>query len=167
MAKKKRKSAACIISGLLYLGPVSVTSNKEYLETEGITHILSIGKSPPQKFDSISYHRLGLLDDEGADIKPVIEKACEIVDDAMKRNERVLVHCSAAISRSPTVVTGYLIGRRGMMLRESLKVLVEGREVVQPNPGFLRQLAEMEREVFGEVTVKAEELEGKKLRECL
>ncbi|KAK3316773.1 hypothetical protein B0H66DRAFT_562138 [Apodospora peruviana] len=66
-------------------------------------------------------------------------------------SSRVLIHCSAAISRSPAVVTGYLIRRRGMSLGEGLKVLkgARGRQV-NPNKRFMRQLEEIEREREGE-----------------
>jgi len=35
-----------------------------------------------------------------------------------------------------------------MTLRESLETLVQARAAVAPNPGFLRQLSEMEKEIF-------------------
>ncbi|KAM7212651.1 phosphatases II [Rhypophila decipiens] len=78
-------------------------------------------------------------------------------------NARVLIHCSAAISRSPAVVAGYLMKSQGMTLQESLGVLVQARDAVSPNIGFLRQLCEMEREIFGladgeRVTVDVEKL---------
>ncbi|KAM7182682.1 phosphatases II [Rhypophila sp. PSN 637] len=63
-------------------------------------------------------------------------------------NAKVLIQCSAAISRSPAVIAGYLMKSQGMMLRESLQVLVRARDAVSPNIGFLRQLCEMEREIF-------------------
>ncbi|KAK4213161.1 phosphatases II [Rhypophila decipiens] len=64
-------------------------------------------------------------------------------------NAKVLIHCSAAISRSPAVIAGYLMKSQGMTLRESFEVLVRARDAVSPNIGFLRQLCEREREIFG------------------
>jgi hypothetical protein len=39
----------------------------------------------------------------------------------------------------------------GYTLRESLKMLVQARDAVAPNPGFLSQLREMEAELFNGV----------------
>lgn len=157
MAKKKpqtpnpgtKSPAACILPSLLYLAPASTTSNTPFLQHHGITHVLSIGKSPASHLPGITYLRLPLTDTPSSPIKATIDKACEFIDAAAVSNGRVLLHCSAAISRSPAVVAGYLIKRRGMTLRESLELLVGVRAVVAPNRGFLRQLGEMEREVFG------------------
>jgi len=143
--------ASCVISDLLYLGPVSATSNTGFLSREGITQILSIGKSPAAQIDGITYLRLGLTDEEESDITEVVQRACEFIDAAAESGgEKVLVHCSAAISRSPTIVAAYLMKSRGMTLRESLQALVKARSVVSPNPGFLRQLSDMEMEERGE-----------------
>lgn len=145
-AAGKRQPAACIIPELLYLGPVSATSNSGFLEREGITHILSIGRSPNARDPSIQYERLGLLDSQDADIRPVVDKACAFIDSVLASNGKVLVHCSAAISRSPAIVAAYLIKRLGMTLAGSLEKLVEARGAVAPNQGFLSQLADIEKE---------------------
>ncbi|KAM7194183.1 Protein-tyrosine phosphatase-like protein [Naviculisporaceae sp. PSN 640] len=190
---------SCILPNELYLAPVSVTGNADLLKREGITHVISIGKNPVTRIDGITYHKLGLLDNEDADLLPVVDKVCEILDaffppvptarenkgppgqeaeeedvkelpgpedgeemtkakgteqentEEESRDQgksRVLIHCSAAISRSPAVMAGYLIKSRGMSLRESLEVVVNAREAVSPNVGFLKQLCEVEREVF-------------------
>jgi atypical dual specificity phosphatase len=156
MGKKKqptstsdnKQPASCVLPDLLYLGPVSATGNAAFLERQGITHILSIGKSPASRIEGITYERLSLTDEEDSPINDVAEKACDIIDAAAAAKGKVLVHCSAAISRSPTIVAAYLMKRRGITLRESLAMLVNARAVVSPNPGFLRQLSEMEKAVF-------------------
>jgi atypical dual specificity phosphatase len=159
MRKKKSKfpssgsgsklPAPCIVPGLLYLGPVSAASNHAFLQREAITHIISVGKSPSSPpIEGIIYERLSLSDEETSTIGPVATRACEIIDSAAASGGRVLIHCSAGISRSPTMVSAYLMKGRGMTLRGSLETLVKARSVVAPNPGFLRQLSEMEKELF-------------------
>ncbi|KAK0707825.1 protein-tyrosine phosphatase-like protein [Lasiosphaeris hirsuta] len=154
MGKKKnpdgsaKQPAACIMPDLLYLGPVSATSNGAFLAREGITHVLSIGKSPASRIDGITYERLSLTDEEHSIIEPVATRASEIIDKAASAGGKVLVHCSAAISRSPTIVAAYLMKSRGMSLREALEVVAAARESVAPNPGFMRQLGDMEKELF-------------------
>ncbi|KAH8092206.1 protein-tyrosine phosphatase-like protein, partial [Cristinia sonorae] len=53
---------------------------------------------------------------------------------------KILVHCSAAVSRSPTVVTAYLMKECGMTLKEALGAVVRKRAAVNPNQGLFKQL---------------------------
>ncbi|KAF6744671.1 protein-tyrosine phosphatase-like protein [Ephemerocybe angulata] len=71
---------------------------------------------------------------------------------------RILVHCSAGVSRSPTIVVGYLMKQRGMTLREALGCVLSVRPQVLPNPGFLAQLKTLEVELTGMSTVEVDEL---------
>jgi hypothetical protein len=52
----------------------------------------------------------------------------------------VLVHCAAGVSRSATVVLGYLMARQNLSLAAALQHLKEVRPWVSPNPGFMQQL---------------------------
>jgi len=167
-ASLKRRTAVCILPDFLYLGGVSATANPTFLNSHGITHILSIGQSPAVQFGNddismtttassdptlprITYHRLALKDLESADIKPCVDKACDILDSVAEGGGKILVHCQAGISRSPTIVAAYLMKCRGYTLNNSLKTLVQARDAVAPNPGFLTQLREMEAELFNGV----------------
>lgn len=47
------------------------------------------------------------------------------------------------------VVAAYLMKRRGMTLKVALGHIIRVRPQVSPNAGFLRQLKEMEMELFG------------------
>ncbi|KAH0536970.1 hypothetical protein FGG08_006198 [Glutinoglossum americanum] len=162
-ARAKKQPAVCIVPNLLYLGPLSATSNLDFLRSEGIVHVLSIGRSASSHFDisidtpqgsrQLQYSRLALIDDKASDIGPCVDSACEIIDREAAEGGKVLIHCSAAISRSPTIVAGYLMKRCGFSLRESLDKLVTARDAISPNPGFLAQLCAMEAEIFdGETT---------------
>ncbi|KAJ0416975.1 protein-tyrosine phosphatase-like protein [Aspergillus carlsbadensis] len=158
MGKSKNPSTACIIPSFLYLSPASTASSLKFLQTHQISTIISIGKTPSQKYptietahgpESITYHRLGLEDKEDANLTKCVDAACAILEEARAARNRVLVHCSAAISRSPAVVAGYLVTCWGYTLDEALEVLRKVRPVVSPNRGFLEQLGVMEGEVRG------------------
>jgi atypical dual specificity phosphatase len=101
--------------------------------------------------DGVIYHRLGLKDATRSSVKPTIESAVKIIEDALKSNKgrgRILVHCSAGVSRSPTIVVAYLMKHRNMSLRTALGHVVRTRPQVSPNPGFIEQLKDMEMELY-------------------
>jgi hypothetical protein len=56
----------------------------------------------------------------------------------------VLVHCAAGVSRSATVVLGYLMARHNLSLTAALEHLKAVRPWVAPNTGFMQQLAAFE-----------------------
>ncbi|KAK4194810.1 phosphatases II [Triangularia verruculosa] len=160
MAKKKNKpqqspilassstlpSTVTPIPDFLFLSPASATSEKTTpsLLQNGITTIISVGKSPLFRHPDITYHRLPLLDSETASLGPTVVKACEIIDEVEKKRGKVLAHCSAGISRSPAVIAGYLIQRQGMTFEEAMEALKRGRGLVKPNKGFEEELRRME-----------------------
>jgi hypothetical protein len=57
----------------------------------------------------------------------------------------VLVHCAGGVSRSATVVLGYLMARRGMTFADALGHLRGRRPIANPNAGFAAQLRELEK----------------------
>lgn len=105
------------------------------------------------------YHRLALLDSQASSISKIVDTAVDIIDNAIAAQDgKILIHCSAAISRSPTVMAAYLMVRHAMSLKEALGRLILARPTVSPNAGFLRQLQELERDLYGSVTLDIEEL---------
>ena len=56
------------------------------------------------KVDGVTYHRLSLSDSVLSSVSKITDAACEIIDGAIASNKgrgKILVHCSAGISRSP------------------------------------------------------------------
>ena len=51
------------------------------------------------------------------------------------------------MSRSATVVLGYLMFTHRLSLQDSMKIVKEARPHVKPNEGFLRQLQDYEKEL--------------------
>jgi len=150
-----------ILPPSLYLGPCSAASSKPFLTTQAITDVLSVGASPAEKIDGVTYHRVSLSDSPSSSIAKVCDSACTIIDAALKSRNgtgKILVHCSAGISRSPMVVAAYLMKRRQMSLRDALRQIIQARPQVSPNPGFLQQLKDLEMELFGSVTVDIDEI---------
>lgn len=152
-------AATLIYPPSLYLGPCSAASSASFLNSHSITHVLSIGATPSAPVSGVLYHRLALTDSQTSSISKIIIAAVDIIDSATSvETGKILIHCSAAVSRSPTIVAAYLMVRHKMSLKEALGRLVLARPTVSPNAGFLRQLQELERHLYGCVTLDIEEL---------
>jgi atypical dual specificity phosphatase len=154
--------AATLVLPGLYLGPCSSASSKPFLSSNAIKTVLSVGATPSPKVDGVSYHRLALTDTvSSTSITPVLDAAVDIIDAALNADKgkgKILVHCSAGMSRSPTVVVAYLMRRRQMSLKAALGHVARRRPQIHPNAGFLRQLKEMEVELTGVSTLDVDDL---------
>jgi hypothetical protein len=70
---------------------------------------------------------------------------------------RVLVHCRAGMSRSATMVIGYLMVSKRWPLKRALQH-VDSCRFVQPNSGFMQFLINKEKEMFGTTSLTPQDL---------
>ena len=156
--------AVSLILPSLYLGPFSAASNKPFLEANTITHILSIGSTPASKVDGVTYHCLSLNDSATSLLSKATNEVCKIIDGTVSSKGKgsgkgkILVHCSARISCLPSLVVVYLMKSHGMSLKEVLGQVARARLQVSPNPGFLRQLKELDQDLYGTLSLDVDEL---------
>ncbi|KCV72864.1 hypothetical protein H696_00437 [Fonticula alba] len=101
--------------------------------------------TPPLPPVITSYCHLPIRDNLEEDIMQYFEPAFKYIDACRERSEKVLVHCAAGRSRSPTVVMAYLIAREGWTLAKAYEHVQNQRPFVCPNLGFMFILAECER----------------------
>ncbi|KAG8856060.1 hypothetical protein FRB96_006627 [Tulasnella sp. 330] len=118
-------AGVAIMPGLLYLGPLSAAASTTFLSASSISDVLSIGSTPTKRFLNITYHRIALIDSPNADFDNALNQATTIIDVVVNSGGAILAHCSAAISRSLSVVAGYLMKKNRMTLREALGLIIQ------------------------------------------
>lgn len=69
-----------------------------------------------------------------------LDEGVDFIKTAITKEEPVLVHCNAGVSRSASFVIAYFIREEGMTFREALTHVVTRRPSVMPNLGFQKQL---------------------------
>lgn len=159
--REKSSSTSLVFPPSIFIGPVSAASSISLLQANSISHVLSVGTSPSSKVPGVAYHRVSITDSPSSSIINISGTTCDIIEAALQSNNgtgRILVHCSAGISRSPAVVTAYLIKHHDMSLRTALGQIVRARPQASPNPGFLRELKELELQLRGILSLEADEL---------
>jgi dual specificity MAP kinase phosphatase len=65
----------------------------------------------------------------------------------MKNNGKILVHCQAGRSRSPTIVMAYLMKSQNMTFKQVSDYVISKRSVVRPNISFALYLMRLEQEL--------------------
>ena len=71
-------------------------------------------------------------------------RVIDIIDSYLTHNQRVVVNCFAGVSRSTTIVIAYIIYKYKLTLLEALQFVRSKRNIVNPNPGFIQQLKNLE-----------------------
>jgi len=123
----------------LYLGNRDSAFDLAGLTAVGITHIVNCTIEVPNFHEGrFEYLHLKLYDPDPC-FRDHLRRSCEFID-AGRREGGVLVHCFASISRSPSIVLGYLC-HLGHQLEEAARQL--GTIVwTDPDRLFLGQLVE-------------------------
>mmetsp|Transcript_20175 Transcript_20175/g.37610 ORF Transcript_20175/g.37610 Transcript_20175/m.37610 type:complete len:333 (+) Transcript_20175:116-1114(+) len=148
--RKRRRSTVGypneIIPGKLYLGDRFQAESECVFHNLKITHVVNATEGVPNKFESrgVQYLRVGVQDSEEAKISLHFNKAHSFIDRVLNNISGqptvVFVHCAQGVSRSATIVLMYLMRKYDWSYEFALKYLKSHRTVVEPNPGFSRQL---------------------------
>lgn len=139
-----------ILPDFLYLGPnIQTQADVDELEKLGIRRILNMANEIDdtmglaRRFDG--YLKIPMLDSvEAVGVQRNIDEACRFIDDARLHSHPTYVHCKAGKSRSVTIVMAYLIHANRWSLQRSYSFVVERRNAVSPNIGFVAELMRFE-----------------------
>jgi protein-tyrosine phosphatase len=84
---------------------------------------------------------INIDDDPSVNIRPYLEQIIPLIEEALKDNKKVLVHCLMGKSRSASVILAYLIKNNKMTFEEAYKFINTKRKFpIEPNIGFIYQL---------------------------
>lgn len=132
--------ANSIVNGL-YLGSLESSYDYSTLKEKKITHIISVlaGYVPPYP-DDFNYFVINTLDTEQSNLSEVFDDCSNFIADAFNEGGNVLVHCAYGRSRSATIVASFLINCYGMDVDKTISLLKSKRDIVEPNPHYVKQL---------------------------
>lgn len=145
--------------GALVLSGVNTARDLDRLRQLGIHTVVSVlPMTEMQLLPASVRHYIFAADDHPAfPISKWFERTYAVILAALRRNETVLVHCRAGVSRSVTIVIAFLLRTfadrldglyvrpyipfsRGTWTDSILAFLRTRRWCVQPNSGFMEQL---------------------------
>uniref|UniRef100_A0A6Q2ZA63 Dual specificity protein phosphatase 19a n=1 Tax=Esox lucius TaxID=8010 RepID=A0A6Q2ZA63_ESOLU len=128
-----------VIKPYLLLGSQDAAHDFGTLRKYKVSHVLNVAYGVENAFpDLFIYKTLSILDVPDTDITSYFHECFKFIDQANKGV--VLVHCNSGVSRSASVVIGYLMSRDGKLFDNALALVKSARPATCPNPGFLEQL---------------------------
>ncbi|KAH3763655.1 hypothetical protein Pelo_4467 [Pelomyxa schiedti] len=176
-------TAQLVVPGVL-IGDANVGESPDKLGALGITHVVRVHTCPAPAAVAAALARRGssgasgggdrvyhcrVLDDSCDRLAPHMRPVAEWMANAIGENpaNKVLVHCGSGLSRSATVVIGYLMLKHGMSFRAALDTVRTARPVIDPDLIFLSELCSLERELLGINTITPQQFPAIRLLSCL
>lgn len=92
----------------------------------------------------VEWHKLQIMDTEEEEISLYFHLTDEILRQAKRQGKKVLVHCAAGKSRSPTLVIAHLMLENEWTRKATYEYVSRKRIIIEPNEGFLNQLKSLE-----------------------
>jgi protein-tyrosine phosphatase len=148
--------ASEIIPKFLFLGDFENGQDIHQLRALGITHIIDATNVRSSRESAevcgLQYLPVDVDDREDADISKFFSTVNAFISSARDNKDdskegggghRVLVHCRAGWSRSPTLVMAYLVVCEKWSLGRAVATVLRARPFVCPNNGFIDQLCEL------------------------
>jgi protein-tyrosine phosphatase len=137
-----------IISDTLYLSSC-YGCHPTVLVSLGITRVVRLGWGFPHYIDdqkSLEILQYRIADSPHEDIHEILLNAIDKIEQYRVEGHRVLVHCHAGISRSPSVVLAYLMKWNQLTLYDAWNMVFLKRPIIRPNSGFSKTLLNLETE---------------------
>ena len=98
----------------IYLGNLSASVSEEYLKDNNIKHIISAVTGAYPLYPNISYTCLDLLDESFFEINKVFNQTNNVIEEQLRNNNNILIHCICGVSRSTTILCAYLIKKHNI-----------------------------------------------------
>ncbi|XP_050535607.1 dual specificity protein phosphatase 22 isoform X2 [Daktulosphaira vitifoliae] len=128
-----------IIPGL-YIGSLRDSKDINQLEKNKITHILSIIENPRKYYHNKNYMFVKAYDSPEQNLIQYFTICNNFIHKARLKDQNVLIHCLAGMSRSVTIVASYIMSVTNIKLKHAIRLLKLCRPIASPNEGFNKQL---------------------------
>lgn len=132
----------------LYLGNEIDAKDLEKLKQNNIYYILNVTKNIQfycdHEINNFVCKRIAVDDMTNQNLKQHFDEAIKFIDEGIDNNKKVLVHCQAGISRSPTIVIAYLMYKYNLSMNDAYSKVKDIRPIVAPNLIFMSQLMDYE-----------------------
>ncbi|TRY95451.1 hypothetical protein DNTS_032476 [Danionella cerebrum] len=121
--------------------------NNDLIQQESITLCINVSKQQSFPSAPVSTLRVPVYDDPNEDLYKYFDRCADAIASEAERGGRTVVYCKNGRSRSATVCVAYLMKHQGLTISEAFQVVRSARPVVEPNPGFWKQLERYEQEL--------------------
>ena len=148
----------------LYISDWNSSNDFELLTKNKIKAVITLEtRSKPTevlKFynqNNIKFLYIPIYDMPNSNITKYLDSTYEFISNHIRKDQNVLVHCFAGISRSATIILNYLVQNfllnkvgnvcEKCVVGKALKFMRRKRDIINPNNGFLKQVIAHSRDI--------------------
>lgn len=141
----------------LYITNWQTSDNPKILKSNNIKAIITLEMMPKSDYilkyykdNGIDHMYIYIPDIPEANISEHFDETYKFIDEHILKGDNVLVHCRAGVSRSASIILNYLIRKSYEtnqvnvcpcnLLKNILNYVKTKRSIINPNPGFQKQL---------------------------
>jgi len=135
-----------IVPGL-YLGNFGSAANLPLLKRLNVSHVLTVIIGVPEIFSEFTYKLISIRDYPDVDILTHFPSAIQFIDEALRKNGKIFIHCMQGKSRSASIVCAWLMKTRKMTSSQALEFVHSKRDSISLNVGFATQLKEWQKQL--------------------
>ena len=131
-------------AGKLFIGGLRALDAPHRLDEAAITHILSVLEFDCCDWEEFSQYKRLLIQADDIPRENLLQhfpRTNSFIEDGLREEGAVIVHCAMGVSRSATVACAYLMNKFSLSPEEALEMARKARPLCNPNEGFLEQLA--------------------------
>jgi len=144
-----------LVAENLWVGDILNAKNLNLLNRLKITHIINATAEEKMYYpDNFIYLRIPLYDRASERATPFFDQAIDFITSAHADGGLVMIHCAEGVSRSVTLALAYRMHKDDIPLSQAFWQMKSVRPEIEPNPGFLQELRELERVKWGHVVTK-------------
>jgi len=141
------KTAIEIIDDL-FLGDQNVANNYDELVNKRIKYIINCADDFPNIYNNyFHYTNLNLADDNPNHLITVFNNIYNFIVTALESNERVLIHCVHANTRSVSIIIMFLIKYKQMSLKSAIELVKNKNNNIIPKMIYIKKLIEYEKNI--------------------
>ena len=163
-----KENDACILDNILYYGNLKPALNDEELSNIGVKAIvclLSKGRHITHDQNQFTVLDIDTEDYVTCSLNDWAEKSSNFIEENIKNNKPVYVHCAQGISRSTSCVLHFLMSKKGINLKDSFSLVKSKRNVACPSIGFFKDLIDLDKKLFGKNSITLAEYSLMMLKE--
>ena len=139
----KKDNILSIITDNIILGSSFEATCQEKLKELNVSNILVCGRELRyHKNENFIYKKLNLRDTNEEDLIIYLYDAFSYIDSSKKT---VYIYCKKGISRSSSIVIGYLMYKNQLKYSDAYNYVKSNRKIINPNKNFIEQLIMLEK----------------------
>jgi len=132
------------ITDNIFLGD-SNGCNQTFFEQNNIGAVIQVMNEPPLLPEHIPHLHIDISDKINVQITDFFSQCFAFIDEHIERNVNIYIHCALGISRSATIVIGYIMHKNRITYNDAYKLVHSKRPQIDPNFGFCCQLLVFEK----------------------